>query len=110
VGLPRPAPGDVVRADDAPTFSEWKAFFPPEALNEQLLTQGARLFGEATSRLADWGMALHQAYIAAPRQILATPEVVAVTPGDQARFRSLGPFELKGIAAPVERSAAAPPG
>jgi class 3 adenylate cyclase len=30
--------------------------------------------------------------------------------GDQARFRSLGPFELKGIAAPVELSAAAPPG
>lgn len=65
-GLPRPAPGDVVRADDAPTFSEWKAFFPPEALNEQLLTQGARLFGEATSRLADWGMALYHAYVAAP--------------------------------------------
>jgi Adenylate cyclase regulatory domain len=65
-GLPRPDPGDVVRADDAPTFSEWKAFFPPEALNEQLLTQGARPFGEATSRLADWGMALYQAYVAAP--------------------------------------------
>jgi adenylate cyclase len=290
-GLPRPAPDDVVRADDAPTFSEWKAFFPPEALNEQLLTQGARLFGEATSRLADWGMALYNAYVAGPmlaagmsaqevldassafsqagipmmerqlswllrrkiehntlqlivehvessveaagaarpatrlpaicfmdlsgytalteelgdqvaaeragtlgtlvqelahghggrvvkllgdgamllfpdppaavacglelvgrveaaglpparvgiasgpvvfqdgdcygrvvnvaarvmdrarpRQVLATPEVVAVTPGDQASFRSLGPFELKGIAAPVELSAAAPPG
>ena len=40
-GLPRPAPEDVVREDDAPTFSEWKAFFPPQALNEQLLTQGA---------------------------------------------------------------------
>jgi adenylate cyclase len=65
-GLPRPAPDDVVRADDAPTFSEWKAFFPPEALNEQLLTQGARLFGEATSRLADWGMALYHAYVEAP--------------------------------------------
>jgi adenylate cyclase len=65
-GLPRPAPDDVVREDDAPTFSEWKAFFPPEALNEQLLTQGARLFGEATNRLADWGMALFNAYFAAP--------------------------------------------
>jgi adenylate cyclase len=180
-GLPRPAPDDVVRADDAPTFSEWKAFFPPEALNEQLLTQGARLFGEATSRLADWGMALHQAYIAAPMLAagMSAQEVMdassafsqagipmmerqlswllrrkierntfqlivehvessveaagAVRPasarlpaicfmdlsgytalteelGDQARFRSLGPFELKGIAAPVELSAAAPPG
>lgn len=65
-GLPRPAPDDVVRKDDVPTFSEWKAFFPPEALNEQLLTQGARLFGEATSRLADWGMALYRAYFEAP--------------------------------------------
>jgi adenylate cyclase len=65
-GLPRPAPDDVVREDDVPTFSEWKAFFPPEALNEQLLTQGARLFGEVTSRLADWGMALYRAYFEAP--------------------------------------------
>jgi adenylate cyclase len=65
-GLPRPAPEDVVREDDAPTFSEWKAFFPPQALNEQLLTQGARLFGEATSRLADWGMALYRDYFQAP--------------------------------------------
>jgi adenylate cyclase len=65
-GLPRPAPDDVVREDDAPTFSEWKAVFPPEALNEQLLTQGARLFGEATSRLADWGMAVYRAYVEAP--------------------------------------------
>jgi len=60
-GLPRPAPEDVVREDDAPTFSEWKAFFPPQALNEQLLTQGARLFGEATSRLADWGASTKRA-------------------------------------------------
>jgi hypothetical protein len=65
-GLPRPAPDDVVREDDAPTFSEWKAVFPPEVLNERLLTQGARLFGEATDRLADWGMALYYAYIEAP--------------------------------------------
>jgi adenylate cyclase len=65
-GLPRPAPDDVVREDDAPTFREWKAVFPPEVLNEQLLTQGARLFGEATDRLADWGMALYYAYIEAP--------------------------------------------
>jgi adenylate cyclase regulatory protein len=65
-GLPRPAPEDVVREDDGPTFSEWKAFFPPQALNEQLLTQGARLFGEATSRLADWGMAVYRDYFEAP--------------------------------------------
>jgi adenylate cyclase len=65
-GLPRPAPDDVVREDDAPIFSEWKAVFPPEVLNERLLTQGARLFGEATDRLADWGMALYYAYIEAP--------------------------------------------
>src|SRR4029079_14835694 len=65
-GLPRPDPDDVIREDDVPTFTEWKAFFPPEALNEQLLTQGARLFGEATSRLADWGMALYHAYMEAP--------------------------------------------
>jgi adenylate cyclase len=65
-GLPRPAPGDVVREDDAPTFSEWKALLPPEALNEQLLTQGARLFDETTSRLADWGIALYQTYVRAP--------------------------------------------
>jgi len=65
-GLPRPAPEDVVREDDAPTFSEWKALFPPQALNEQLLTQGARLFGEATSRLADWGTAVYRDYVEAP--------------------------------------------
>jgi len=65
-GLPRPAPEDVVREDDAPTFSEWKALVPPQALNEQLLTQGARLFGEATSRLADWGTAVYRDYVEAP--------------------------------------------
>jgi adenylate cyclase len=65
-GLPRPAPEDVVREDDAPTFSEWKVLFPPQALNEQLLTQGARLFGEATSRLADWGTAVYRDYVEAP--------------------------------------------
>jgi hypothetical protein len=30
--LPRPAPDDGVREDDAPTFSEWLAVFPPEVL------------------------------------------------------------------------------
>jgi hypothetical protein len=30
---------DQMFVGHAPTFSEWKAFFPPEALNEQLLTQ-----------------------------------------------------------------------
>src|SRR4029079_1726338 len=65
-GLPRPDPDDVIREDDVPTFTEWKAFFPPEAMNEELLTQGARLFGEATSRLADWGMTLYRTYVEAP--------------------------------------------
>ena len=65
-GLPRPSGDDVVREDDAPTFAEWKSFLPPEALNEELLTQGARLFGEATTRLADWGFAVYRAYIEAP--------------------------------------------
>jgi class 3 adenylate cyclase len=46
---------------------------------------------------------------ARPRQVLATPEVVAATPAERARFRGLGPVELKGIAAAVELSAAAPP-
>ena len=46
---------------------------------------------------------------ARPRQVLATPEVVAVTPAGRARFRGLGPVELKGIAAAVELSAAVPP-
>ena len=99
-GLPRPAPDDVVREDDVPTFSEWKAFFPPEALNEQLLTQGARLFGEATSRLADWGMALYRAYFEAP--MLAA--------GLSAQEAMDASVELKGIAAAVELSAAVPPG
>jgi hypothetical protein len=39
-GLPRPAPDDVVREDDAATFSPWKAVFSPELLNERLLTHG----------------------------------------------------------------------
>jgi len=65
-GLPRPGPDDVIREDDALIFTEWKALFPPEALNEQLLTQGARLFGEVTSRLADWGMAVYRTYVEAP--------------------------------------------
>jgi class 3 adenylate cyclase len=65
-GLPRPGPDDVIREDDAPTFSEWKDFFPAEALNERLLTHGARLFGETTSRLADWGFAVFHDYVEAP--------------------------------------------
>jgi len=65
-GLPRPGPDDVVREDDAPTFSEWKAFFPPEALNERLLLQGARLFGESARRLAEWGFELYKEYMQAP--------------------------------------------
>jgi len=65
-GLPRPAPGDAIREDDEPTFREWKTFFPPEALNDELLTQGARLFGEATSRVADWGMSMYRTYMEAP--------------------------------------------
>ena len=47
---------------------------------------------------------------ARPRQVLSTPEVVAVTPAERARFRRIGPVELKGIAAAVELSAAVPPG
>ena len=65
-GLPRPVPEDAIREDDEPTFREWKAFFPPEALNDELLTQGARLFGEATSRVADWGMSMYRTYMEAP--------------------------------------------
>jgi hypothetical protein len=65
-GLPRPHPDDLAREDDAPTFAEWKAILPPEALNEQLLTQGGRLFGEATTRLADWAMAVFRTYIEGP--------------------------------------------
>jgi hypothetical protein len=87
-GLPRPAPDDVVREDDAPTFSEWKAVFPPEVLNEQLLTQGARLFGEATDRLADWGMALYYAYIEAP--MLAAEMSAQETMGCRKRVRQAG--------------------
>ena len=82
-GLPRPAPEDVVREDDAPTFSEWKAFFPPQALNEQLLTQGARLFGEATSRLADWGMAVYRDYFEAPMLAAGmSPQTAPITLAD----------------------------
>jgi hypothetical protein len=62
-GLRRPDPDDVVHEDDAPVLSECKALFPPDALNERLLTQGARLFGETTSRLADWGMELYRTYV-----------------------------------------------
>jgi class 3 adenylate cyclase len=47
---------------------------------------------------------------ARPRQVLSTPEVVAVTPAERARFRRIGPVELKGIAVAVELSAAVPPG
>ena len=65
-GLPRPGPDDVVREDDAPTFSEWKRFFPAEALNERLLLQGARLFGESARRLAEWGFELYKEYMQAP--------------------------------------------
>jgi adenylate cyclase len=65
-GLPRPGPDDVIREDDAPTFSEWKAFLPPEALNERLLLQGARLFGETARRLAEWGFELYKEYMQAP--------------------------------------------
>ena len=65
-GLPRPGSDDVVREDDAPTFIEWKAFLPPEALNEQLLVQGARLFGESTRRVAEWGMEFYRAFVEAP--------------------------------------------
>jgi class 3 adenylate cyclase len=87
-GLPRPAPDDVVREDDAPTFSEWKALFPPEVLNEQLLTQGARLFGEATSRLADWGMALYHAYVRVP--------MLAAGMSEQATLDASGAFAQAG--------------
>jgi len=65
-GLSRPAPDDLVRSDDEPTYVEWKALFPPDAMREQLLTQGARLFGEATSRIADWGMELYRTYVEQP--------------------------------------------
>src|SRR4051812_663963 len=67
-GLPRPAPEDAIRRDDEPTFREWKTFFPPEALNDDLLTQGARLFGEATSRVSDWGMSMYRTYMEGPMQ------------------------------------------
>jgi adenylate cyclase len=43
---------------------------------------------------------------ARPRQVLATPDVVAVTPREHARFQDLGPVHLKGIAAPIELSVA----
>jgi DNA-binding transcriptional MerR regulator len=87
-GLPRPDPDDVVREDDAPTFSEWKALFPPEALNERLLTQGARLFGEATSRLADWGVAVYRAYVEAP--MLAAGMSVQQTMDASGGFTTMG--------------------
>jgi len=47
---------------------------------------------------------------ARPGQVLATLEVVAVTPREQARFQDLGPVQLKGIAAPIELSVAWRPG
>ena len=43
---------------------------------------------------------------ARPGQVLATPEVVTVTPGQHAQFRPVGPVKLKGIAAAVELSVA----
>jgi hypothetical protein len=65
-----------------------KAVFPPEVLNEQLLTQGARLFGEATDRLADWGMALYYAYIEAP--MLAAEMSAQETMDAASAFAKLG--------------------
>jgi class 3 adenylate cyclase len=47
---------------------------------------------------------------ARPGQVLATLEVVAVTPREQARFQDLGPVQLKGIATPIELSVAWRPG
>jgi hypothetical protein len=68
-GSPRPssAPASLWRRSARPSRpAGCRSPSRPEALNEQLLTQGARLFGEATSRLADWGMALYRAYFEAP--------------------------------------------
>lgn len=39
---------------------------------------------------------------ARPRQVMATPEVVTVTPSEHARFQNIGPVKLKGIAAAIE--------
>ena len=43
---------------------------------------------------------------ASPRQVVVTPEVVAICEGGSVVFEDLGPFPLKGVAEPVVLSAA----
>jgi adenylate cyclase len=65
-GLPRPDPDDVVREDDMTVFTGWATLLPQGTLNERVLVQGARLFGDSTRRLADWGMDFFRTHIEGP--------------------------------------------
>src|SRR5262245_1872626 len=70
------------------------------------LDPGLGLAGGAGGELQETGGVFVHVQI----RVLATPEVVAVTPTEHARFQDLGGVQLKGIAVPVELSVALPPG
>jgi adenylate cyclase len=52
-GLPRPNPQATVREDDAAIFADVRASLPEPVLQDDALTRGARILGDATHRVAD---------------------------------------------------------
>ncbi len=65
-GLARPEPDEPIREDDAAVFAEWAAILPPRSLTQDVFVHGARLFGEAARRVADFAFDVSRAYVEAP--------------------------------------------
>jgi class 3 adenylate cyclase len=105
--LQLPDPAEAVRCGLEMVEQVQEAGLPPARVG---IASGPVIFrdGDCYGRVVN--LAARVMDRARPRQVLATPEVVAVTPREHARFQDLGPVRLKGIAAPAELSVALPPG
>ena len=105
--LQLPDPAEAVRCGLEMVEQVQEAGLPPARVG---IASGPVIFrdGDCYGRVVN--VAARVMDRARPRQVLAAPEVVAVTPREHARFQDLGPVRLKGIAAPAELSVALPPG
>ncbi len=65
-GLPRPESDESIREDDAAVFAAWAAILPPKSLTQDVFVHGARLFGEAARRIADFAFDFSRTYVEAP--------------------------------------------